>query len=111
MSKSDQGIAKDFEHNIELKDDAPIYLKQFSLLKVHRDLLEGQIKEWSNQVVHSTTCHYFWSNKNKCLHVVQDFGKLNARSHNENYSMEDINECISDFACSGFTIFNTLNFT
>jgi hypothetical protein len=34
-----------FEHKIDLKEDNPIYIKQFSMPEVHRDILEGQIKE------------------------------------------------------------------
>ena len=47
-SKSDLGSATNFEHKIELKDDSPVYVKQFSMPEAHRDLLEDQIKDWLN---------------------------------------------------------------
>jgi hypothetical protein len=44
--KQDLGKAKNFKHKIDLKEDDPIYDKQFPMPEVHQDILEHQIKEW-----------------------------------------------------------------
>ena len=43
--------------------------------------------------------------------MVQDFRALNANSHDDRYSMKNINECIGDIGRAGSTIFSTLDLT
>ncbi len=44
--KTDLGKANNVEHKIDLKKDSPFYVKQFPMPEVHRDTLEGHIKDW-----------------------------------------------------------------
>ena len=44
--KSDLGKANNFEHKMDLKEDSPLCIKPFSMPEVHRDIQEGQIKDW-----------------------------------------------------------------
>ena len=39
--KTDLGKANNFEHKIDLKEDNPIYVKQFPMPENHRDILKG----------------------------------------------------------------------
>jgi hypothetical protein len=40
MNKYDLGLAKDFSHRINLKDQEPIYWKQFKLPEAHNQFME-----------------------------------------------------------------------
>jgi hypothetical protein len=51
------------------------------------------------------------SKKNGDIWLVQDFCALNARTHTDKYSINDVGECISDIGPSGSTIFTTINLT
>jgi hypothetical protein len=46
MDKYDLGLAKDFTHRIHLKDDQPIFGKQFNLPEAHTQFIEQSLDEW-----------------------------------------------------------------
>ncbi len=46
VNKFDLGRAKDFTHKIYLKDDNPIYQKQFKILEAHQTFIEATLNEW-----------------------------------------------------------------
>jgi len=46
MDKYDLGLAKDFAHRIHLKDDQPIFRKQFNLPEAHTQFIEQSLDEW-----------------------------------------------------------------
>jgi hypothetical protein len=45
IDKYDLGLAKDFTHQIHLKDDQPIFRKQFNLLVAHTQFIEQTLDE------------------------------------------------------------------
>ena len=45
-SKSDLGLANNFEHEIKLRTLDPTYIKQFRIPEAHREAVETQVKEW-----------------------------------------------------------------
>ncbi len=46
LDKYDLGLAKDFTHRIYLKDDQPIFRKQFNLPEAHTRFIEQSLDEW-----------------------------------------------------------------
>jgi hypothetical protein len=118
MDKYDLGLAKDFTHRIHLKDDKPIFQKQFNLPETHNQFIEQILDEWLKLgVVQSTSSPYnsqifcVTKKQGQGLRIVQDFRQLNQHSHIDKYSMKEINECIGDIGRANSSIFSMLDLT
>ncbi len=42
----DLGHAKNFTHKIYLKDNKPVYHKQFKIPEAHQNIIESTLEEW-----------------------------------------------------------------
>ena len=112
------GRAKYFFHKIHLKDNDPVYGKQFKIPDAHNDFISKTVDEWLKLgVVKRSSSMYkssiFWVPKKNGngLKIVQDFRELNSHSHIYKYSMKEINECIEDIGRANSTIFKDLDLT
>jgi len=116
-NKTDLGRSDLIQHEIHLKTDEPVYVKQFKMPDVHRDYLEEQVKEWLKLgIVQPTRSRYnspmfLVNKKDGGFRVVQDFRALNSNSHIDKYTMKDVSECIGEIGRSNSTIFSTLDLT
>ena len=116
-SKTDLGRSDLITHEIHLKTEEPVYVKQFKMPDVHRDYLEEQVKEWLKLgIVQPTRSRYnspmfLVNKKDGGFRVVQDFRALNSNSHIDKYTMKDVSECIGEIGRSNSTIFSTLDLT
>jgi len=45
-NKYDLGLATNFIHKIHLKDNAPVYRKQFKIPVAHQNFIEQSLDEW-----------------------------------------------------------------
>jgi hypothetical protein len=118
MDKYDLGLAKDFTHRIHLKDDQPIFQKQFNLPEAHTQFIKQSLDEWLKLgVVHQSNSPYnspifcVPKKQGQGLRIVQDFQQLNQHSHIDKYSMKEINECIGDIGRAKSSIFMTFDLT
>ena len=116
--KSDLGMAKDFFHRIVLKDDAPVYRKQYQIPEAHSQFIEETLQEWlklgvvrQTQSMYNSPIFCVPKKTGQGLRIVQDFRELNNHSHIDKYSMKEINECIGDIGRANSTIFSTLDLT
>jgi hypothetical protein len=115
--KTDLGRSDLIQHEIHLKSEEPIYVKQFKMPDVHRDYLEQQVKEWLKLgIVQPTRSRYnspmfLVNKKDGGFRVVQDFRALNSNSYIDKYTMKDVSECIGEIGRSNSTIFSTLDLT
>ncbi len=46
VNKMDLGHAKNFTHKIHLKDNIPVYRKQFKIPEAHQNFIEATLDEW-----------------------------------------------------------------
>jgi len=116
MNKMDLGRAKNFTHKIHLKDNNPVYRKQFKIPEAHQNFIEATLDEWlklevvkrSNSLYNSPLFCVPKKQGQGLLRIVQDFRELNNHSHIDKYSMKEITECIGDIGRANSTIFSTL---
>ena len=117
-NKYDLGLATNFKHKIHLKDNAPVYRKQFKIPEAHQNFIEQSLDEWLKLGVVKRANSLYNSpifcvpkKQGQGLRVVQDFRELNNHSHIDKYSMKEITECIGDIGRANSTIFSTLDLT
>ncbi len=118
VNKFDLGRAKHFTHKIYLKDNEPVYPKQFKLPEAHQNFIEVMLNEWLKLGVVKRTNSLYNSplfcvpkKQGQGLRIVQDFKELNNHSHIDKNSMKEITECIGDIGRANSTIFSTLDLT
>jgi hypothetical protein len=104
-------------HEIALKTQEPIYVKQFKIPDAHRKEVEDHVLEWLKLGVIQPARSRYNSpifavlKKDGNVHLVQDFRALNTQSYTDKYSMKDASECIGEIGRSGNTIFTTIDLT
>ena len=115
--KFDLGRTETLLHEISLKTDEPIYVKQFRIPDAHREEVEKHVTEWLKMgVVQPARSKYnspifAVAKKNGGIRLVQDFRALNAETHIDKYSMKDVSECIGEIGRSGSCLFTTIDLT
>jgi len=104
-------------HEIALKTEEPIYVKQFKIPDAHRQEVERHVLEWLKLGVIQPARSRYNSpifavmKKDGGVRLVQDFRALNNQSYTDKYSMKDVSECIGEIGRSGSTIFSTIDLT
>ena len=116
-NKFDLGRARLLTHDIALKSNEPIFVKQFRIPDAHQEEVERHVAEWlklgvvepSRSKYNSPICAV--TKKNGGVRLVQDFRALNTQTYIDKYSMHDIEGCMNQIGRSGSRIFSTLDLT
>ncbi len=117
QDKFDLGRTDTLMHEIALKTEEPIYVKQFKIPDAHQKEVERHVQEWLKLGVIQPACSQYNSpifavmKKDGTVRLVQDFRALNNESYTDKYSMKDVSECIGEIGRSGSTIFTTIDLT
>ncbi len=118
IDKTDLGRVRNFFHKIHLKDNEPVYRKQFKIPDAHRPFLEESLTEWlklgivqKSDSLYNSPVFCVPKKGGHGYRIVQDFRELNQKSLMDKYTMKDIHECIGDIGRSESTIFSTLDLT
>ncbi len=117
-NKYDLSLASNFKHKIHLKDNNPVYRKQFKIPEAHQNFIEQYLEEWlklgvvkCSNSLYNSPIFCVPKKQGQGLHVIQDFRELNNHSHVDKYSKKEITECIGDIGRANSTIFSTLDLT
>ena len=117
QDKFDLGRSETLMHDIALKSEEPVYVKQFKIPDAHREEVERHVAEWLKLGVVQPCRSKFNSplfvvmKKNGGVRLVQDFRALNAQTYVDKYSMKDVGECINEIGRSGSSIFTAIDLT
>ncbi len=116
-NKKDLGRSDLIMHEINVKSNEPIFVKQFKIADAHGHYLEQQVCEWLQMgIVQPSRSRYnsplfLVKKKDGSFRVVQDFLALNANCYVDKYTMQDVTECINEIVRSNSVIFSTLDLT
>ncbi len=84
IDKYDSGLAKNYKHRIFLKNDDPIYCKQFKIPEAHHNFIEQTLEEWLKLGVvrrldslYNSPIFCVPKKQGQGLRIVQDFRELN----------------------------------
>jgi hypothetical protein len=97
----DLGRENNFTHKIHLKDNNPVYRKQFKIPEAHQNFIEAMLDEWlklglvkRSNSLYNSELFCVPKKQGQGLRIVQDFRELNNHSHIDEYSKKEITECI-----------------
>ncbi len=103
------------QHEIHLKDKAPVYIKQLKIPEGHATAVEEQVKEWLKLGIVQPSLSRFNSpifvvkKKDGAFRLVQDFRALNAQTYPDKYSMRNVTDCIHEISKANSTIFSAID--
>ncbi len=111
VNKMDLGCAKYFTQKIHLKDNNPVYRKQFKIPEAHQNFIKTTLDEWlklgvvkRSNSLYNSPLFCVPKKQDQGLRIVQDFRELNNHSHIDKYSMKEITECIRDIGRANSTL-------
>ena len=115
--KHDLGRTHIMEHSIHMKDNAPVYVKQFRIPETHRSILIEHLNNWLKLGVVSPSKSNYNSpifcvpKKDGSLRPVLDFRAINDKSFIDKYSQREIQDCIDEIGRAKSKVFSSLDLT
>ena len=115
--KFDLGLTTMAEHTITLRDEEPVYVKQYRLAERDRSVLISHLRNWLKLGVVSPCRSKYNSpiftvpKRDGTLRPVLDFRALNEKSHIDKYSQLEVNECIDSLGRSESKVFSSIDLT
>jgi hypothetical protein len=98
-----------------MKNNQPIFIKQFRIPDAHQEVILEHINEWQNKKVIEECSSPYNSpvfcvpKKGGGLRIVQDCREINKNSYEDKYAIKDVQECIDSIGKSDSSIFSTLD--
>jgi len=117
QDKFNLGRTDTLMHEIALKTEEPIYIKQFRIPDAHQKEVERHVLKWLKLGVIQPARSRYNSpifaviKKDGTIRLVQDFRALNNESYTDKYIMKDVSKCIGEIGRPVSTIFSTIDLT
>jgi hypothetical protein len=118
LDKYDLRLARNYKHKIPLKNEDPVYQKQFKIPEAHHQFIEKTLDEWlklgvvrRSDSLYNSPIFCIPKKQVQGLWIMQDFRELNQDSHIDKNSMKEITKCIRDIGQANSKIFSTLDLT
>jgi hypothetical protein len=116
-NKFDLGKCSTAMHDIELKSETLIYVKQFKIQEDQQAAVQRHVEELlklgvvrpSNSKFNSPM--FVVAKKDGGVRIVQDFRAINQQTMVDKCSMRDVLECINEIGRAGSSIFSTNDLT
>ena len=87
IDKYDLGLARNYKHKIHLKNEDPVYRKQFKIPEAHHNFIEQTLEEWlklgvvrRSDSLYNLPIFCVPKKQGQGLRIVQDFRELNQNS-------------------------------
>ena len=115
--KSDLGRTTVAQHTIELRDQEPIYVKQFRLAQEDRSVLISHLRNWLKLGVVSPSRSKYNSpiflvpKKDGSKRPVLDFREINNKSFIDKYSQMEVQDCIDQIGKAKSKVFSSIDLT
>lgn len=115
--KADLGRTTVMEHTIRMRDEEPVFVKQFPIAHAHRSVLLTHLQNWLKLgVVSPSKSHYnspifLVPKKDGSLRPVLDFRAVNNKSYVDKYSQREVKDCIDAIGQAQSTVFSSLDLT
>jgi hypothetical protein len=84
MDKYDLGLARNYKHKIHLKNENPVYMKQFKIPEAHHNFIEQTLEEWlklgvvrRSDSLYNSPIFCVPKKQRQGLRIMQDFRELN----------------------------------
>ena len=113
--KYDLGFSDAISHKIHMKNEQPVYVKQFRIPEIHQNEINEHVKQWQGQNVIEECSSPYNSpifcvpKKGGGLRIVQDLREINKAAYEDKYAIRDVQECVDAIGKAHSRIFSTLD--
>jgi hypothetical protein len=98
-----------------MKNEQPVYVKQFRIPEIHQNEINEHVKQWQGQNVIEECSSPYNSpifcvpKKGGGLRIVQDLREINKAAYEDKYAIRDVQECVDAIGKAHSRIFSTLD--
>ena len=112
----DLGLASAVTHDIQLRDQEPVYVKQFPLAPDEMDLIRRSLSQWLEAGLieparskYNSPVFVIRKKDSNDMRCVLDYRLVNAKSLPDRYSIRSVDECLTAIGHAGSKVFTAVD--